>query len=550
MTMLALAQINPKVGDVQGNLAKICRFIKTAKKKGALLIIFPEMALLGYPPRDLLDRPTLISQAINALDSLIPLSDTIDIIIGNIAKNKSGKPLCNAGYWLAQKKIKTVFYKNLLPTYDVFDEARHFEPGKLITIVPFKNKRVALSICEDMWGQTFDHYTRDPFEQLNNQKLDWIINLSASPFEKDKNKKRIDRLHYLAKNHQATCIYVNQVGGNDELLFDGNSMVVNADEKLLLSGPIADEKLLYLDLEKNLEKPTPSQNKTHASESLLKVLTMGIKDYVHKTGFQKVILGLSGGIDSALVATLAVKALGAKNVTALFMPSRYTSKESGRDSRELAKNLGITLKEISIDPIHSQFLKEFKKVFYIKNIKNIKNKKEDATEENIQARIRANWLMAFANKEQSLLLTTGNKSEIAVGYCTLYGDMCGALNPIGDLYKTEVYQLAEWINRKTEVIPKNILTRAPSAELRLNQTDQDSLPDYAELDFILKKLVEENKNVEEIIALGTNKTIAKKVNHLLQISEHKRRQAAPILRVSSKAFGMGRRYPIAASYKA
>lgn len=543
---IALAQINPKVGDVQGNLAKICRFIKTAKKKGALLIIFPEMALLGYPPRDLLDRPTLIAQALNALDVLIPLSDTIDIIIGNIAKNKSGKSLCNAGYWLAQKKIKTVFYKNLLPTYDVFDEARHFEPGKQLTIVPFKNKKVALSICEDMWGQTFDHYDRDPFAQLHNQKIDWIINLSASPFEKDKTKKRLDRLQSLAKNHQATCIYVNQVGANDELLFDGNSMVVNADEKLLLSGPIADEKLLYLDLEKNLEKPTPSQNKTNASESLLKVLTMGIKDYVHKTGFQKVILGLSGGIDSALVATLAVKALGAKNVTALFMPSRYTSKESGRDSRELAKNLGITLKEISIDPIHSQFLKEFKKVFYIKNIK---NKKEDATEENIQARIRANWLMAFANKEQSLLLTTGNKSEIAVGYCTLYGDMCGALNPIGDLYKTEVYQLAEWINRKKQIIPKNILTRAPSAELRLNQTDQDSLPDYAELDFILKKLVEENKSVEEIIELGTSKTVVEKVNRLLQLSEHKRRQAAPILRVSSKAFGMGRRYPIATSYR-
>ena len=542
---IALAQINQTVGDFQNNIEKICLTIDHARSKNADLVVFPELAITGYPPKDFLDIPAFVDENLKALEKITRSVSGISAIIGFVDKNKRphGKLVHNAAAFIQDKKIISIHHKSLLPTYDVFDECRYFEPAYTISPVKFMDYTLGISICEDIWNDeefwTRPLYEKDPIEDLVSNGADVIINISSSPFAVGKHDKiRLRMFIHDAVKYKVPFVYVNQVGGNDDLVFDGNSTVINAEGKLIAQAAAFEEDLMVVDI----ENPTvQAQPKAYAPiESVHKALIMGLRDYVIKCCFKKVIVGLSGGIDSAVTAALAVESLGRDNVIGVLMPSQFSSRGSIDDAVKLAQNIGIIYKTIPIKDVFETYQNILKTEF--------KGRPFDIAEENLQARIRGNILMALSNKYGYLVLTTGNKSELAVGYCTLYGDMSGGLALISDIPKTMVYELARYINREREVIPQNSIDKPPSAELKPNQFDQDTLPPYDILDGILKAYVEDAKSIGEIIRMGFDEKIVREVIRKVNRNEYKRRQAAPGIKVTSKAFGSGRRMPIAHNF--
>lgn len=537
---VALVSLNTIVGDIDGNKRKVITWIEKAKRLGAELVCFQEMTLLGYPPRDILELPYIINKSEEALKECAQHAQGIAVVLGSVSRQREAgsKALKNVALWCEEGQIRHEQAKTLLPSYDVFDEMRYFEPASSHKTFTFKGQTIGLTVCEDIWNgsplSSTPNYKQDPILELTRTKLDILINISASPYSMGKQEIRQQILQKISADHGCYTLYVNQVGANDELIFDGCSMIYSPEGKLISKGPSFKEGMQVCDL-KHADNLSAQQENSLAQ--LEKALILGVRDYVKKCGFQKVALGLSGGVDSALVAYIAQKALGSSEVEALLMPSRYSSAGSLKDAKALVKNLGIHAQTLAIDPIHKAYEKEFKKLFG--------SSLPDATEENIQARIRGNLLMALSNKKGHLILTTGNKSEYAVGYSTLYGDMSGGLAVISDLPKTLVYDLCAYINRRKEIIPQNILDKPPSAELRPDQKDSDSLPPYNILDEIIRLYVEEMKSAPEIVSLGHDKKIVNFVTSLIKKNEYKRRQAPPGLRVTSKAFGMGRRFPIA-----
>lgn len=540
---VALAQVNTKIGDFEGNVRKVLLSISRAKSLGADLVAFPEMTTTGYPPRDLVEQPSFIEKNLRALEAIASEARGIAAVVGAIERNPQpgGKPLYNAAVFLREGVVRHRYFKNLLPTYDVFDEGRYFQPGTetgLWTIASsLPAMKVGISICEDAWNdKTFWEkrlYPHDPVEGQVSLGADLLLNISASPFSLGKEKVRREMLSALAARHRRPVLYVNLVGGNDELVFDGRSLAVSREGKVAAEGKAFEEDLLIVEPDR---LTVSQQEKLDERELLFKALVMGIRDYVRKCGFKKLILGLSGGIDSALTAVLAARAVGPSHVMGLLMPSPYSSRESVEDAAKLARNLGIGFKKIPIGPIYASYRRSFGKKAV---------QPPDLADENLQARIRGNILMAFSNREGYLVLSTGNKSELAVGYCTLYGDMSGGLAVLSDLPKVMVYELARWLNRGRKPIPERIFTKPPSAELRPHQKDQDTLPPYEILDPILKAYIEEHRSEEEIVALGFPKKTVRWVLRQVGRNEYKRRQSAPGIRVTSKAFGIGRRFPIA-----
>jgi NAD+ synthase (glutamine-hydrolysing) len=541
---IAAAQINPTVGDIAGNVEKILTHIGRAKELGAQLVVFPELAITGYPPRDLLERPSFVDQNIEALNQLAEKAKDIAVIVGYVEKNPvpEGKPLYNAAALLADGVLDHVTYKTLLPTYDVFDEARYFEPAGGTTPVKIGGQKVALTICEDIWTDELcgpRKYPKDPLAEMAKKKFQLIINMAASPWSMGREKTRAELLKAQAKAYNVPVVFVNQVGGNDELVFDGNSMAVDAQGNVIAHAKPFEEDLILIDLDYGSGDQRGLQ--LTDVETTYRALVAGTRDYAHKCGFKKAVVGLSGGVDSALVASIAADALGPDSVLGLSLPSMYTSEASKKDAESLARALGIEHREISIQPVFDKFMDEFQKLFA--------GLPADTTEQNIQARVRANFLMAVSNKKHFLLLSTGNKSELAVGYTTLYGDMSGGLAVLADVPKTLVYRLVkEVVNKDREVIPNNTISRAPTAELRHNQKDVDDLPAYETLDPILKAYIEDRKSPEEIIEGGAPKDVVEKIVRLIEKNEFKRRQAPTGIRVTTKAFGTGRRFPIARKF--
>ncbi len=541
---IALAQINPVIGDLRGNKEKIFSYIYKARNENADIIIFPEMSTIGYPPMDLLLSKKLIRDNLRLLEEIASESRDIAIICGYVDYDKDNPPmLFNSAAFMKEGRIYSKHYKTLLPTYDVFDEMRYFSVSKKIEAVQFKDKLIGITICEDIWNEEYDYntpllvgrkYEIDPIEILANQGIDIMINISASPYVKGKNSEKWRLISKIAKRHSIPVAYVNQVGGNDSLIFDGYSFYVNSSGEFNALAKGFEEDLIFIDERKDLIKINPAEN---GIEDIRQAIVLGVRDYVNKCGFSSAVLGLSGGIDSALTASLAVQALGPDKVTGITMPSIYSSTGSVTDSRKLAGNLGIKIEEIAIKDVFEDYKRILAGVF--------QGLPEDVTEENLQARIRGNILMSMSNKFGSLLLTTGNKSELAMGYCTLYGDMAGGLAVISDLPKTMVYELARHINRDKEVIPLDSILKPPSAELRPDQKDEDSLPPYELLDMILEKFIEKQMSADDIIQEGFDEHTVKNVLQTINRNEHKRRQAPPGLKVTSKAFGIGRRVPIA-----
>jgi len=537
---IALAQINPTVGDIAGNLRKIRGMISRAGRRKVDLVVFPELCITGYPPRDLVDQTHFVGKNKQAIQELAEHVTGPAVIVGFIDINATGgeKGLHNAAAVLAHRKVIAVRAKTLLPNYDVFDETRHFAPADQNDPVPLFGKRLGLTICEDMWHVPSvwagSPYKRDPVAELAKKGCDFFINISASPFHQGKTQLRLDLIRHHAQRWNKPFLFVNQVGGNDEVLFDGHSIAVDAKGRVLAQAAGFREDLILVDTTRTGQEEWQDDPAIHQVGD---ALVMGLKDYTRKCGFKKVVLGLSGGIDSAVTAALAVEALGKNNVVGVSMPSPFSSKGSIIDAQKLSKRLGIKLLSIPITSVFLSYKKSLKKTFG--------RRPPDVTEENLQARIRGTLLMALSNKFGMLLLTTGNKSELSMGYCTLYGDMNGGLAVISDVLKTTVYKLGRLINRRKEIIPEASFTKPPSAELRPNQTDQDSLPPYEVLDAIVQAYVEEGKDVAEITALGYSRSLVEKVLETIDRSEYKRRQAAPGLRISEKAFGMGRRMPIA-----
>lgn len=541
---IALAQINTTVGDIEGNEALILRAYHQAVEQGADLVVAPELALAGYPPRDLLLKSGFIARNLAALDRLAAATGKTGLLVGFVGQNtrRPGREATNAAALLHGGKIAAIRTKTLLPTYDVFDEDRYFEPAEDNAPIDFMGMRLGLTICEDIWNdEDFwpeRRYRRNPAMDLVEQGARILFNISASPWHLGKNTTRFNMLASLAAKASCPVVYCNLVGGNDELIFDGGSLVFDGAGKLLAQGKMFQEDLVMLDMDKASPIPPVA---TCDEENVYHALVLGLRDYLHKCGFKAAVLGLSGGIDSALVACLAAAALGPENVRGISLPSQFSSQGSLDDARILAQNLGIRYDIIPIQPAFEVLKGQLKPVF--------EGRPEDTTEENIQARLRGVILMSLSNKFGSLLLTTGNKSEMAVGYCTLYGDMCGGLAVISDLPKMMVYRLSRWINREREVIPSPSITKAPSAELRPNQTDQDSLPPYEVLDAILEEYVVRGRSRREIIAAGFDARAVDRIVKLITFSEYKRRQAAPGLKVTTKAFGVGRRIPIAQRYR-
>lgn len=535
---VGISQINTRVGDVTHNLKLILENITKAKLSGCDLVLFPELSILGYPPRDLIEYSHIIDENLKALEKIKLETTGITVVVGYVERNPSttGKPFFNSAAVLQDKKLIKNYRKWLLPYYDIFEEERHFESGNEVAVFKVKNRTVALTLCEDLWnepGFLNRGYEKQPVEALKNQKLDLLLNLSASPFELGKPEIRESLFCLVSKKVNAPVVFCNQVGANDELIFDGTSFVISAE------GNQVQAKSFEVDLVTwDLEAQTSFTEKQiwNESEWLMEALSLGIRDYLEKTPAQTVCLGLSGGIDSSVAAALAVKALGPQRVFGFALPSRFNASQSLEDAQKLAANLGISFKSLPIEPIFETFKNSL--------MDNLGEKLKPLTLENIQPRIRMTLLMALANESGHLLLNTSNKSEITAGYATQYGDTAGAIAVLGDLSKRQVYALARQLNSKKEVIPERVITRAPSAELRENQTDQDTLPPYDVLDFIVREHIEKFVPLSEIKGAGVSSEVLQKVSKLNSVSEYKRRQLPPALRVTSKAFGLGRRIPV------
>ncbi len=545
---IIIGQINPVIGDIRGNLQKICNVIVSGKDSDPDLFVFPELCITGYPPRDLLERAWFVRSAGEAIQFLLRESESLNagIVVGApVPTHRSdGKGLYNSALLIHQGQILLQQNKRLLPAYDVFDEERYFDSGDRHQIISFRGEKPGLSVCEDAWNdpslwhrQMYDH---DPIDELAQQGATIMINISASPYHLEKEKIRRQLICGHAGKHSVPFVFVNQVGGNDELIFDGRSMVASSSGHILMQMPAFQTMVKAIDTAQGIDSDVASDSFSDddTAENMCQALVLGLKDYVRKCGFEKVLIGLSGGIDSALVAVLAVQALGPENVTGITMPGPYSSEGSVSDSLKLAQNLNISCHIISITNIYESFLKSLEPQF--------QNTPFGVAEENIQARVRGNLLMAMSNKNGAMVLTTGNKSEVAVGYCTLYGDMSGGLSVLSDVPKTWVYKLARHINRIDEVIPRAILDKPPSAELRSNQTDQDTLPPYETLDAILALYIDEGLSANDISEKGYDPDTVRWVTATVDRNEYKRRQAAPGLKVTSKAFGAGRRMPVAA----
>jgi NAD+ synthase (glutamine-hydrolysing) len=548
---ISVAQLNFQIGNFAGNKDLICKAIKNAKNEGSDLVIFSELCIPGYPPLDLLDRVDFIEKCNQTVFEIAGFCTGITAIVGSPTFNTEpeGKKLYNSALVLSEGKIIFKTNKALLPTYDIFDEYRYFEPEKNFSIVTIKGIKIALTICEDLWDeQPFDNkfeksrlYTVSPMDELARYNPDLIINISASPFSYSKVEAKKNIFISKAIKHRIPVVTANQTGANTELIFDGASLIINADGKIFRQLGYFEEIVESFSLNEVISGVTSYHKPAYEPVSLIhKALVTGIRDYFAKTGFKKCIIGLSGGIDSAVVICLASEALGHENVKALLMPSRYSSEHSVNDSIALADNIRAGYEILNIEKPFSAFLDALAPFF--------KETKSDITEENIQARIRAILLMAFANKFGYILLNTSNKSEAAVGYGTLYGDMAGGLSVIGDVYKTDVYKLARYINRDSEIIPERIIMKSPSAELKPGQFDTDSLPEYKILDSILYQYIELQKPADEIEPVGFDRSVVDKVLRLINYNEYKRYQAPPVLRISSKSFGDGRKMPIVAKY--
>lgn len=544
---IAISQINFRIGDFAWNRSKIIDAIVAAKHQGADLVVFSELSVCGYPPADLLNRGGFADRCLDSINQIAIHCVGIAAIVGAPFPNTNGvgKGLFNAAFLLTDGEIGQVVRKGLLPTYDVFDEYRYFEPAREFEPVRYKDKTIALTICEDIWNiDAVRMYHVNPMDDLVRTQPDMMINISASPFSWNRGPERMRILSKNAVTYKLPLFYVNQLGANTDLIFDGGSAVINSHGELLEQLPLFEESLVVLDTEhiaRRTGSPIPLQvDLPQKNDLLCKALIMGISDYFRKMGLKKAIVGLSGGIDSALTLVLAVEALGAENLLAILLPGPYSSDHSVSDAIDLARKLNVSYEVISISEIYDLLIKTLNPYFSTRPF--------GIAEENLQARARAVILMALSNKYGHVLLNTSNKSEAAVGYGTLYGDMCGGLSVIGDLYKTEVYELARYINRNDEVIPFRTIEKAPSAELRPNQRDTDSLPDYNILDPILFKYIEEALPANEIINSGFDEDVVNRVIRLVDQSEYKRKQSPPVLRVSQKAFGTGRRMPIVAAY--
>ena len=537
---VALAQINTTVGDVRGNRDRVLDTLEKVRGMGAELVLFPELCLTGYPPRDLLGLQGFVDGNLRALEEIARRTDRIGAVVGFVDRNPrpQGRDFYNAAALLARGKVEAVVYKSLLPTYDVFDEERYFERAVEVGTVGFCGRRLGISICEDCWNAPDfwpkPLYATDPIRAQVEKGADLLVNISASPFEMDKPEFRYRMLLGHVRKHKVPLLYLNLVGGNDDLIFDGNSIALGRDGNVLAQGKSFAEDLVVVDPDGTADL---GYTEPEEIEGIFQALVLGTRDYARKCGFRSAVLGLSGGIDSAVTACIAASALGSENVLGVSMPSVYSARESHDDARALARNLGIGFRVIPIQSVFQEYRKTLAPVF--------EGLAEDVTEENLQARIRGTLLMALSNKLGHLVLSTGNKSELSVGYCTLYGDMAGGLAVISDVPKTTVYRLARHVNLEREIIPHNSIARAPTAELRPNQTDADSLPDYEILDGILRLVVEEQRSMAEVVARGYEPAVVERVFRLVHSNEYKRRQAAPGLKVRPRAFGSGRRMPIA-----
>lgn len=573
---IALAQQNYHIGHFEDNTRKIIGAIQYAKSRGADLVVFSELSICGYPPRDFLEFNDFINECYKAIDLIKEHTDTIGVIVGSPQRNpaKEGKDLFNAAWFLYEKQVLGVAHKTLLPTYDVFDEYRYFEPGYSWEVIPFKGKKIALTVCEDIWNLGDNPlYRFCPMDQLILQQPDLMINISASPFDYDHDVDRNEIIHANVLKYKLPIFYCNAIGSQTEIIFDGGSIVMDANGQVVKEMKYFEEDFAIVDTDKmkNTKPETPAKpaatpasisasldkemrvSKVTDPEKIIDYLTadknieeihqaliLGIRDYFRKMNFSKAILGSSGGIDSAVTLALACEALGKDNVRAVLMPSQYSTGHSVSDAEQLSRNLGNPYDIVPIKEVYDAFLHTLQPVF--------KDLPFSLAEENIQSRSRGNLLMAIANKFGYILLNTSNKSELATGYGTLYGDMAGGLSVLGDVYKMQVYALAKYINRNGEIIPVNIINKAPSAELRPDQKDSDSLPEYPVLDKVLYQYIERRQGPKEIIAMGIDEVLVKRILKLVNTSEYKRNQFCPIIRVSSKAFGVGRRMPIVGKY--
>ena len=552
---ITIAQINPIIGDLSGNSNNILEAAKKAAVEKADLFLTPELSLCGYPPRDLLLKPDFLEAMAIVLQQLArDLPPNLGVLVGTVEKNSKahvsgGKSLYNSVALLHEGKVKQIFHKRLLPTYDVFDEHRYFEPGLQSNYFTFNNTKIGVTICEDLWNdeEFFGKrsYSINPIAELSKLNVNLIINLSASPYISGKQHFREAMLKHSAMRFDKPIIYVNQVGGNDDLIFDGRSFALNRRGEVISRACGFETDLIQLEFDKqqqDLNVSSIAADYESEEEEIWQALVLGVEDYVNKCGFSKVLLGLSGGIDSSIVAAIATAALGKENVLGILMPSPYSSESSIKDADDLAKNLGIKTEKLPIGNLMESYDSTFTELFA--------NTEFGLAEENIQSRIRGNLLMAISNKFGYLLLSTGNKSEMAVGYCTLYGDMNGGLAVIADVPKTRVYSLCHWLNRNNEVIPQNVLRKPPSAELKPGQVDQDSLPDYEILDDILQRLINDYQSAEQIVAAGYDAAIVNRIIKMVTRAEFKRRQAPPGIKITDRAFGTGWRMPIASNWLA
>ena len=541
---IALAQLNFHIGNFEGNLQKMQGMVTKAKALKADMIVFPELATCGYPPRDFLEFNDFIEKSYASVEQLAAMAQGIAIVVGSPSRNPKleGKDLFNSAFVLFDGKIQHVQHKTLLPTYDIFDEYRYFEPADEWHTFTYKGKTIALTICEDIWnvGNENPLYKTCPMDEMMREKPDFMLNISASPFTYDHAAERILTIKANVNRYKMPILYVNLTGGQTDVVFDGGSIVMSADGKVFDEMPYFEECLRVYNMSDILRGGVENEQPKEKIKLIHDALIVGIQDYFRKMGLKKAIFGLSGGVDSALVAVLAQRALGADNVRCILMPSQFSSDHSVNDARELAENLGIQYDLIAIEPIFEAYMNTLKPHFWATSF--------NITEENLQARIRGMLLMSFSNKFGHILLNTSNKSEMAVGYGTLYGDMCGGIAVLGDVYKTQVYDICRYINKDAEVIPLSILTKPPSAELRPNQKDSDSLPDYDILDNVLFQYIEKRQGPREIVAMGFDEALVKRVLRLVNINEFKREQTAPVIRISSKAFGSGRRMPIVGKY--